>query len=50
MADKSPKKSSPKKEPGKSLKEKRLAKKMKREPGIGAGSVDSLRDRGKSHS
>jgi hypothetical protein len=49
MADKSPKKSSPKKDPAKSLKEKRLAKKMKREPGIG-GSVDALRDRGKSHS
>lgn len=42
MADKSPKKSSTKKV-GKSLKEKRAAKKLKHEPSIGSGQIDSLR-------
>jgi hypothetical protein len=42
MADKSPKKSSAKK-PGKTLKEKRAAKKSKHEGTLGASQMDALR-------
>ncbi|MGC9961893.1 MAG: hypothetical protein ABSE47_08325 [Acidimicrobiales bacterium] len=42
MADKSPKKTSQKKV-GKSLKEKRAAKKQKHDPSLGASQMDALR-------
>ena len=42
MADKSPKKTTTKKV-GKSLKEKRAAKKQKHEPSLGANQMDALR-------
>jgi hypothetical protein len=42
MADKSPKKPSSKKV-GKTLKEKRAAKKQKNDPSIGAGQMEALR-------
>ncbi|MDA8265195.1 MAG: hypothetical protein M0T79_07600 [Actinomycetota bacterium] len=42
MADKSPKKTTTKKA-GKSLKEKRAAKKQKSDPAVGASQMDALR-------
>jgi len=45
MADKSPKKPSAKK-PGKTLKEKRAAKKSKHEGALGSNQMDALRSKG----